>query len=381
MISLCMIVKNEENYIEHCLASVKDSVDEIVIVDTGSTDRTIEICESFGAKIVRYDWIDDFSAARNYGIDQAKGDWILVLDADEYLDEMDAGRLREYVSFLDKEDFFASFTIRYDYFQDGSWDEADIIRLFRNLDSIRYKGAVYESVRIKKAKVFIDRNRPIKLHHLGFLKSENTIVSKRSMYMKITESSLRLSESENKLFYWEAQDALIHGEMKKAIEICKTGISKCPDSKRLVELLGRLYIKTRNYEMAETCLLQVIEMAENEKKEKPDEKSKFGIRARNDMVELLFVRGNYEQALEIINSNIKLEPSAYSYINKSMILLEIGQIDEARSCMELARKINPHIFELECGEKSKFSCLARTFQAYAGYKELLKKAGLEVQDK
>ncbi len=84
-LSLCMIVKNEEKHLARCLSSVKDVADEIVIVDTGSTDKTIEIAESFSAKIFHFDWVNDFSAARNFALSKCTGDWILYLDADEEL--------------------------------------------------------------------------------------------------------------------------------------------------------------------------------------------------------------------------------------------------------------------------------------------------------
>lgn len=84
-LSLCMIVKNEEKHLARCLSSVKDAADEIVIVDTGSSDKTIEIAESFGSKIFHFNWINDFSAARNYSLSKCSSDWILYLDADEQL--------------------------------------------------------------------------------------------------------------------------------------------------------------------------------------------------------------------------------------------------------------------------------------------------------
>lgn len=84
-LSLVMIVKNEEEHIERCLESVKGFVDEMIVVDTGSTDTTINIAEELGAKVFHFTWMDDFSAARNFGLTQATGDWILSLDADEYL--------------------------------------------------------------------------------------------------------------------------------------------------------------------------------------------------------------------------------------------------------------------------------------------------------
>lgn len=84
-ISLCMIVKNEEQHLSNCLNSVKDLVDEIIIVDTGSQDQTKEIAAGFSAKIYDFPWINDFSAARNFSFSKATKDYILWLDADDII--------------------------------------------------------------------------------------------------------------------------------------------------------------------------------------------------------------------------------------------------------------------------------------------------------
>lgn len=86
-ISLCMIVKNEEAFLARCLNTLKDIMDEIIIVDTGSTDSTRQIAATFTDKIYDYTWIDDFSDARNYSFSKATMDYIYVADADEVLDE------------------------------------------------------------------------------------------------------------------------------------------------------------------------------------------------------------------------------------------------------------------------------------------------------
>lgn len=86
-ISLCMIVKNEEKVLERCLKSIADLMDEIIIVDTGSTDRTKEIAKKYTDKIYDFEWIDDFSAARNFSFSKATKDYIYAADADEVLDE------------------------------------------------------------------------------------------------------------------------------------------------------------------------------------------------------------------------------------------------------------------------------------------------------
>ena len=84
-LSFCMIVKNEEASLPQCLNSVKDVVDEMVVLDTGSTDKTVEIAKEFGAKVYHFEWCNDLSAARNESLKYVQGDWVLVLDADEVL--------------------------------------------------------------------------------------------------------------------------------------------------------------------------------------------------------------------------------------------------------------------------------------------------------
>ncbi len=88
-ISVCMIVRNEEKFLAQCLKSVKDATDEIVIVDTGSTDKTVEIAQSFGAKVYHHPWRNSFSEARNHSLHYATCDWILQIDADEALEQSD----------------------------------------------------------------------------------------------------------------------------------------------------------------------------------------------------------------------------------------------------------------------------------------------------
>ena len=92
-ISLCMIVKDEEDVIERCLNSVSNVIDEVIIVDTGSSDTTIEKVKSLGAKVYNFKWINDFSKARNFSFSKATKDYILWIDADDILTENDAERL------------------------------------------------------------------------------------------------------------------------------------------------------------------------------------------------------------------------------------------------------------------------------------------------
>jgi glycosyltransferase involved in cell wall biosynthesis len=96
-LSLCTIVKNEEKSLPSCLASVKDVVDEIIVLDTGSTDKTVEIAQQARAKVYHFPWGDDFAAARNEALKYVQGEWVLVLDADEVLTEEIVPQLKQVI--------------------------------------------------------------------------------------------------------------------------------------------------------------------------------------------------------------------------------------------------------------------------------------------
>jgi glycosyltransferase involved in cell wall biosynthesis len=97
-LSLALIARNEQRCLARCLASVRELVDEIVVVDTGSTDDTVTIAEQFSAIVSRFDWVDDFSTARNFALEKTTGTWILVLDADEEVSPALAGEIRKFVN-------------------------------------------------------------------------------------------------------------------------------------------------------------------------------------------------------------------------------------------------------------------------------------------
>jgi glycosyltransferase involved in cell wall biosynthesis/FMN phosphatase YigB (HAD superfamily)/cellulose synthase/poly-beta-1,6-N-acetylglucosamine synthase-like glycosyltransferase len=141
-LSVCLIVKNEEQFIGQCLQSVKDLAQQIVVVDTGSTDRTVEIAKQFGAEVHSFTWCDDFSAARNAALMHVTGDWVLALDADEELSSQDHEKLRKAMS----DD--STMAWRLPIVDVGR--ELDgcsyVPRLFRNGPGLFYLGRVHEQI-------------------------------------------------------------------------------------------------------------------------------------------------------------------------------------------------------------------------------------------
>lgn len=174
LLSLSMIVKNEEKFLEGCLESVKDVVDEIVIVDTGSTDRTLEIAQKFNAKIYHFQWIDDFAAARNESLKHCTGRWILYLDADERLKIDNPRAFREFLEQLPEDIGGVNCIIQSEHWKldgDSEVHRGGYPRLFRNLGypKIQFRGRVHEQISpslLENNKSFI--NSEILIEHLGY---------------------------------------------------------------------------------------------------------------------------------------------------------------------------------------------------------------------
>ena len=193
-ISLCMIVKDEEQNLRRCLASVAGAVDEMVVVDTGSTDRTCQIASEFGAQVHRFPWNDNFSDARNASLERATGDWILFLDADEEL----AGESRDVLRRLTAAETVEGYFVKIiNYLGDEGWIEPcpDLVfRLFRNRRDYRFRGAIHEQI----VDVILEKNSQAKyqvaedfviLHH-GYLNRHIRAKDKKNRNLELVRREL-----------------------------------------------------------------------------------------------------------------------------------------------------------------------------------------------
>jgi tetratricopeptide (TPR) repeat protein len=184
-ISLCMIMRDEEGHLARCLRSVEGVADEIVIVDTGSTDASVAIAESFGARVLHEPWRGDFAAPRNTAIDAATGDWILVLDADEEL--VDGHALRE---LLHDEDIEGYCLREVNFIGEELGIESVVnsaFRLFRNRPQYRYEGALHEQImgKVDPAGGACTRFVGVEIHHYGYLEPTSRAKEKTDRNMAI----------------------------------------------------------------------------------------------------------------------------------------------------------------------------------------------------
>jgi tetratricopeptide (TPR) repeat protein len=168
-ISVCMILRNEEDALGKCLESVRGLADEIIVVDTGSTDRTMEIAREAGAQVLQRDWDDDFSAARNVSLAHAGCDWILCLDADETLDQSARAAVRELLRQSDAMAYYLVFCSSVEGGGAGDVVKSLHPRLFRNHQNLRFEGRIHEEIvqSVQKAGGTI-RNSGIEISHSGY---------------------------------------------------------------------------------------------------------------------------------------------------------------------------------------------------------------------
>lgn len=304
-LSQCMIVKNEEKNIEKALSWAKDIAFEQIVVDTGSTDRTVEIAERLGAKVFHFEWIDDFSAAKNYAIEQAKGNWIAFLDADEYLSAEDARKLMKLLEQINGDarlfrEYAALRCPLVNLDSDGKpFLTIEQIRVFRNKPDIRYANKIHEGLTLTKG---ISDTPELSIIHTGYTKSalEDTGKAERNITMLENELAKNPDDAMLKCFLAESlaadsssqdtkrAEALFtealssgqlipaarkhkaylflsglyddRGEVDKGIEINRRAVGEFPDNPDFHFALGVLLYKTQDYKGAWDAFISCEEL-------------------------------------------------------------------------------------------------------------------------
>ncbi|ETP71835.1 glycosyl transferase [Lachnospiraceae bacterium JC7] len=251
-LSQTMIVKNEEKNIERALSWGKGIVSEQIVVDTGSTDGTVELAEKMGAKVYHFEWINDFSAAKNYAIEKCSGDWIAFLDADEYFME-DAERIPDVIKKAEEKgnSVIAAQLLNLNDAGKiiGSMTQA---RFFKNNEGIRYHGRVHENLSCDHQVKIYDATKELSIFHTGYSESSHADKKKDEAYKLM---------------------------LKKEID-------ESPDNADNYGYLGDIYAGEQNYEKAEALYLKAMDLMDTSSS---DESGRRGNTLRN----LLIILGGY----------------------------------------------------------------------------------------
>ncbi len=229
-LSACMIVRNEEKFLPQCLNSIKNVVDEMIIVDTGSTDRTCEIAQSFGAKVYHHPWKNSFSEARNHSLSHATGDWILQIDADEALEQADIPLLQKLIN---ADTYNVIFVAIFSELPGGQAKHY-FQRIFRR-GKARFEGIVHNQL-VFEGKAL---QSEIRLYHYGY----NLCESEMQKKYKRTGDLLRqqLAENPDNIFVLANLIRNYRNEynFEKVIELGEKGLNQLPSQTDLVFKIQR----------------------------------------------------------------------------------------------------------------------------------------------
>ncbi|MFH1026281.1 MAG: glycosyltransferase, partial [Nitrospirota bacterium] len=266
-LSVCMIAKNEEKYIARCLASLTPVADEIIIVDTGSTDRTKDIARAFGAQVYDLPWTDDFSTPRNHSLSFAKGQWVLVHDADEVISSRDYDKLKDIIGQKTPQLLAYTLTTRTytnnpsavgwnlnsgeypDEEESAGWLSSTKTRLFRNDRRIRFENQVHEFVEPSLASAGVKiKHCTIPIHHYGKLDQERSS-SRAEMYFELGRKKMMSFQDTNALRELAIQ-AYELGKYTEALGLWDMYIKFKPDDYAAYFNMTTLYLETGEFEKA-----------------------------------------------------------------------------------------------------------------------------------
>jgi len=246
-VAAALIVKNEEKFLPGCLTSLRAVVDEMVVVDTGSTDDTFQIAREAGAKAVRHEWREDFALARNVGLDATACEWILYIDADERLRLPEGGRVIDHL-----EERAIGAYVRFQ--PKAGYTRYREARLFRNDPRLRFEGKIHETIMPMLREISVREGRPIirstiEIDHLGYDGDQS---HKHLRNLPLLKAGVK--DNPGRLFYWHhlAETLVALGRKDEAIEAATAGLARVKldvSEKReanaclILQTLTRLYLE------------------------------------------------------------------------------------------------------------------------------------------
>jgi len=312
-VSLCMIVKNEEKSLPRCLASLKPIVDEIIICDTGSTDGTRDIAEAFGARIVDHVWSGDFSAARNRSLVEARGAWILVMDADEIISPLDYENFRALVREVRDARVACSITTRnytnklVEKWQDHDgrypaeeagrgWMPSDKVRMFPNNPEIRFENALHEMVEpaLDRLQISYPLASSIVVHHYGYLDNDRQ-ETKKTLYYDIGVKKLRESGESPKAIVELAIQAAGIERYQEAIDLWQRALAYNSESPLAWFNIGYAYLCLGRYDEAFDATKRALDLQRDYRE------------ARANLALIETLRGRHQAALDMLGALVCAE--------------------------------------------------------------------------
>ncbi|MCY7333897.1 MAG: glycosyltransferase [Pseudanabaena sp. CAN_BIN31] len=344
-LSACLIVKNEEQRLSQCLDSLKILADEIIVVDTGSSDRTVVIAKKYQAKVFNFTWCDDFSRVRNYAIAQARGAWILVIDADEILAE---GAIATLQKVMQRDDCIAANLLRIEIGAKQT-PYSLVLRLFRNHPAIAFTGIYHESIdqsvtalQAKESHWRVLNVEVPVLSHYGYTDSEIKFKQKHEFAKRLMHKHLEVFPEDsymlNKLgaLYIDSDRALGMELLQKGLSLIDVTEQQNLTHCELYFHLGLVHTKNGDLELAKNAYIQAIAL------EIPEI---FKLSAYLNLGNI-YQELNQEEAIVTFEMVTKIAPDfAQGYFNLGIALKTSGQFIEAIAAYQKAIVLEPNYAE------------------------------------
>lgn len=238
-ISACYIVKNDEAVLKKSLESIKNSVDEIIVVDTGAEDGTRKVAESYGARLSDFAWCDDFAAARNAALAQATGDFVVFLDADEYFSATTKNNLRRVIEKNRTAEAIGIDLVNIDQETEETLGDAFALRIFKNDKNFRFAGRIHEQLVRKDGRppemAFVPPQELLILH-TGYSRSLSAQKAERNYRMLMRE--LETDEHPERLYMYLAEACM---GLKRSSEAKKWALMDIAGGRKQVAYASRSY--------------------------------------------------------------------------------------------------------------------------------------------
>lgn len=343
-LSLCMIVKNEAKTLPKCLSSVANVVDEMIVLDTGSSDRTPNIAKEFGAKVYDFVWCNDFSKARNAALKYVTGEWVLVLDADETLTPGIVPYLKKALTI---EEYLLVNLVRQEVGAEQS-PYSLVSRLFRNHREIRfdrpYHALVDDSVTVilqKEPQWQIGYLEGVAILHAGYQKSAIAENKKYAKAQATMEGFLAIHPHDPYVCSKLGALYVEVGKIDQGMELLKRGIAACQEEYEILyELnyhLGIAYNRLKNPQQAITYYQTAIKLPIY---------PMLKLGAYNNLGSLLKAAGDLNGAKKIYETALKIDSNfAIGHYNLGMICKAMGLFTQAIACYQKAIKLKPDYAE------------------------------------
>ena len=301
-ISACYIVKNEAENLAKSIKSLKNQVNEIVVVDTGSTDNTITVARKLGAKVYSFPWQDDFSKARNFALSKAKGDWLVLLDADEYFTYKTAGNIRQVIHRAKQVDGLLVQLVNFDVDKAEVQNYFNALRIVRKQIGLHYEGLIHEELKLSgdnSMKLAQVPANMLEIYHTGYATGVSQQKIKRNLQM--LQQAVAKGQSEESLARYFCDCYFGLDDMEKCehygwMEIRK-GRQALNFGSRCHRVLMDYYGKRSDAESMDKRR-QLAEISVEQYPEVPDFWAEYS--------ECLYQTGEYAQAIAVMEKALEL---------------------------------------------------------------------------